>query len=225
MRILAIETAVPPGSIWAGELPAASGSFHRLESSRRTTERFANVIQAAFKEQAWDAGAVDLVATSHGPGSFTGLRIGITAAKTFAYAANCDILAVNTLELIARQVDFDGEIVAVLNAQRGQVFRAVYETLHGAVNCISTTEILNNEACCDRLGRHQMISGEGLRSLSGHLTVHPLIADEASWSPRADTLARAAAEKYRAGARQDLWSLTPQYFRKSAAEEKSQRTV
>lgn len=221
MRILAIETAVPPGSVWVGEPSGTHGAYRELQSTRRTTELFAFAVRSALDELGWSPSSIDLVATSLGPGSFTGLRIGITAAKTFAYAAACDVLAVNTLEVIASQARFCGEIVSLLDAQRKQLFAATFERSADTLACCSKTGVVTVAELLARLMPHQLLIGSGLKHLTEFLTDHPLVADESIWAPRADTLGEVAAAKYAAGVRHDVWSLNPEYFRRSAAEEKA----
>jgi tRNA threonylcarbamoyladenosine biosynthesis protein TsaB len=169
----------------------------------------------------WPASSIHLVATSLGPGSFTGLRIGITAAKTFAYAAACDVLAVNTLEVIASQARYDGEIVALLDAQRRQLFAATFGRSDDILTCRTETGVVTVAECLASLTPDRLLIGSGLKHLTEFLSDHPLVADRSIWAPRADTLGSVAAAKYAEGIRHDAWSLNPEYFRRSAAEEKA----
>ena len=74
---------------------------------------------ALLKQVGWRPDDVQLVAVSVGPGSFTGLRVGVTAAKVFAYAVGAEVLGVDTLEAIAAASPDDvAEVSAVIDAQR-----------------------------------------------------------------------------------------------------------
>ena len=102
MRILALETSGSSGSVAAldegrliVERPLAAGS--------RSAQSLAPGIDSLLAEVGWLVGGVDLVAVTQGPGSFTGLRIGVTTAKALAYAGETQVIGVNTLEVIARQ--------------------------------------------------------------------------------------------------------------------------
>ncbi len=68
-----------------------------------------------------------LVAVAVGPGSFTGLRVGVTTVKLFAYAVGAEVLGINTLEVIAAQApDEIGDVWAVLDALRGEIIAAYF---------------------------------------------------------------------------------------------------
>ena len=130
MRILALETSGSSGSVAALEgtqlileQPLASGS--------RSAQSLAPGIDALLAEVGWSVGQIDLLAVTQGPGSFTGLRIGITTAKALAYAVGGQVIGVNTLEVIARQAPPGRAAPAkqqtlwtVLDAQRGELFAA-----------------------------------------------------------------------------------------------------
>ncbi len=222
MKVLAIETASPPGSI--ALLESTRFVAHQaLNSRQRTTQQFAAVMQRLLQQEKWTPTSVDLVAVCGGPGSFTGLRIGITAAKTFAYATQAEVLAVNTLELLASQVDVMGQIVAILNAQRGQLFSSTLVRQHDSLQTLEPTTVFDMDDWLAKLTAEQTVTGPGLQLVHERLPKHVTVADTKAWHPRADMLGRLACRKFERGQRQDLWQLKPDYYRTSAAEEKADR--
>ena len=100
MRVLAIETVGMTGSV-----AVLSGDEvlveRRLDTERRSAQTLAPAIQDLLAEVGWRPADLELVAVAQGPGSFTGLRIGITTAKGLAYVLGCRLLGVNTLRAIA----------------------------------------------------------------------------------------------------------------------------
>ncbi len=81
---------------------------------------------------------IDAFAVCTGPGSFTGLRIGISAVKGMAYALNKPCIAVSTLDALSRNVlDFDGIICCVMDARCNQVYNAIYENQNGILEKIT----------------------------------------------------------------------------------------
>ena len=71
------------------------------------------------------------VAVSQGPGSYTGLRIGVSAAKGLSYALNIPLLATDTLEALSREINIDnGTIIPMLDARRMEVFTALFDHTH-----------------------------------------------------------------------------------------------
>ncbi|HEX5471854.1 MAG TPA: tRNA (adenosine(37)-N6)-threonylcarbamoyltransferase complex dimerization subunit type 1 TsaB, partial [Lacipirellulaceae bacterium] len=99
-RILAIETSGRHGSVatLGGEVGEARlvGQL-ALTGDQRTAQSLAPAMQQLLAAAQWTPESLDLVAVTVGPGSFTGLRIGVTTAKAFAYAVGADIIRVNTL--------------------------------------------------------------------------------------------------------------------------------
>lgn len=220
MRTLALETSATPGSLAL----LADGVIvyqARLPDQRRTTETFAVEIQRGLQSERWLPRTVELLAVAQGPGSFTGLRIGITAAKMFAYAVGCPVVAVNTLELLAFQVRHSAPTVWVtLDAQRKQLFVAQYEFVQTLPHAIQAVQIVDAESFLKRLGPDEVVTGSGL--LKWQTIIPPQVRQISDnlWTPDAAALGQLARLHFEAGRIADIWSLTPQYYRDSAAEEK-----
>lgn len=219
MRILAIETANPPGSLALsvdGELRAK-----QFVSARRTTEIFATAIQELLAAAQISPKDIGVVCTTLGPGSFTGLRIGITAAKVFAHAVDARMIAVNTLEVIAHQAENDGEIEAVLDAQRGELFAARFRRDGDTFEQMRATQIVSADEWLATSATDATLIGTGLKKIRDKLPADANVADESLWAPNAQTLIPLAEEKLEAGDVTTPLTLVPQYFRRSAAEEKA----
>ena len=126
VRIVALETTETIGSVAAlvdGKLLCDL----KLDPDKRTAQSLAPGLKTLLDEIRWAAADIDLVAVTIGPGSFTGLRIGVTTAKTLAYCAKADILGVDTLEVVASAAPDGVDIVSVaVDAQRGQVVAGMF---------------------------------------------------------------------------------------------------
>jgi tRNA threonylcarbamoyladenosine biosynthesis protein TsaB len=122
MRILALETTDKTGSVaaLADDKPLAELI---LDRTQRSAQSLLPAINSLLGQIGWRPADVQLVAVSIGPGSFTGLRVGVTAAKVLAYAVGAEVLGVNTLETIAANcTDTDcNQVSVVIDAQRGQL--------------------------------------------------------------------------------------------------------
>src|SRR5205807_6782629 len=119
---------------FAGSVAVLDGSRVLAEAmlnpKRRSAQSLAPAIVELLALRGMKAEQIRLVATTVGPGSFTGLRVGVTTAKTFAYAVGAEVIGVNTLEAIAAQAPPDVNRLAVaLDAQRQQVFAAEFSRL------------------------------------------------------------------------------------------------
>ena len=224
MKILALETSAQPGAIALlddQEIVHESG----LPENQRTTESFANSIKHALQQAGWRARDVQLLAVCEGPGSFTGLRIGITAAKTFAYATGANLLAIPTLEVLASQVVFHDtrNVWVALNAQRQQLFVAHFEVSQQWPRPFDPPRIVDAKEWLATLPPQTLVTGGGLAVFQSSIPSHVNCTPKSSWTLQAKHLGRLAGRKFKQGIRQDWWQLTPKYYRLSAAEEKLQQ--
>jgi tRNA threonylcarbamoyladenosine biosynthesis protein TsaB len=236
MQILALEATETAASIAALEDRQVLRTM-RLDPQRRSAQTLIPGIQQLLTDVGWQPADVQLIALTIGPGSFTGLRVGVTVAKTMAYVTGAAVLDVDTLEVIAAQCTLDTPAVwAVMDAQREQVYAARFLKAspkrqrgidHAEVVANDDrpmldrpTTILDVDAWLAMIQPGEAVSGPVLNRLAARLPSGALVAPQDQWSPHAETVGRLAAARYEAGERQDLWKLVPHYYRQSAAEEK-----
>ncbi len=193
-----------------------------LPGELRTTQSYAPALRQALHEADWSPQQVDLFAVCQGPGSFTGLRIAVTAAKVYAYAIGCEVLAMNTLEVIALQapVQAGERIWVILDAQRGQLFAQRFQVADERLQAEAPPRIWDVEPWLAQLPPEDRVTGGGLRLCIDRLPSSVRPAPPEVWIPQAATLGQLAVNRFRSGQRQDVWTLVPEYFRPSAAEEK-----
>ncbi len=223
MNLIAIETSEPLGTLAAmarGNLLAQV----QLDPTLRTAQSLAPGLQRLLQEVGWRPRDLQVVAVTIGPGSFTGLRIGVTAAKVLAYSVGADLLGVDTLEAIAAGCPQEvHELAVAVDAQRGEL---VAGTLHrdaeGWLVPSGPWELLTTDAWLASLPTGIAVAGPVLRKLGDRLPGHVRVLEPQCWAPTAAAVARLAARHYAAGQRDDVWSLVPKYYRRSAAEEKHQ---
>jgi tRNA threonylcarbamoyladenosine biosynthesis protein TsaB len=201
-----------------------------LDVTSRTAQMLAPAMQQTLSNAGWTPQDVRLVAVTIGPGSFTGLRIGVTTAKTFAYAVGCEAMGIDTLEVIAAQAPLGGgegnrSLWAVLDAQRGQLFAAKFAMrLVGAESgwaVVQPAAILDADEFLAGLVTGDTVTGSGLSRLIDRLPRDVAVVDSSQWQPRAATVGKLAWHDYQLGGRDDFWTLAPRYLRPSAAEEKN----
>ncbi len=221
MRILALETSGSAGEV-AALVDDTLLAEVRLAAGQRTAQSLAPAIRDLLSQVGWKLADVQLVAVSVGPGSFTGLRIGVTTAKTFAYAVGAEVLGVDTLEVIASQAPADlPRVAAAIDAQRGQVYAAEFaRDESGDLRRIRETAIVDAAAWLDSLSGRVALSGPALATLGAQLPRGVRIVPAELWQPTARSVGRLALARYAAGRRDDVFQLVPLYLRRSAAEEK-----
>lgn len=226
MRILSIETSGRSGSVAVLEGEATMSTVigeTALEGPERTAQVLAPALRDLLAAAEWPAASIELVSVVVGPGSFTGLRIGVTTAKTLAYAVGADMVGVHTLDVLAAQAPAGGgPLWAVVDAQRQELFAAKYEGFHllpsrttDGTHIVPTADWLSGLAPGDR------VVGPAMRRLKEKLPSGVFVVDERFWQPTAGAAGRIAWDAYQAGQRDDPWKLVPHYYRLSAAEEKA----
>ena len=220
MRILAVDTTERTGTValLRDHVEVAACS---LDADRRSAQTLVARIRDLMHDAKWSMTDVDLCAVSSGPGSFTGLRVGVTAAKVWAYAAGAEVLGVNTLKVIAAAAPPElSPIWAVISAERKQVFAARFLRHDDGLELLDATTVVNRDRWLEQIQPDEAVTGPALNALRDQLPSDVRIAEPDVWPPHARWVGQVAWQEYLAGRRDDLWQLVPQYFRKSAAEEK-----
>jgi tRNA threonylcarbamoyladenosine biosynthesis protein TsaB len=226
MRILAIETSLAGGSVALADGPAPI-ACQMLPLAGRVAQTLTPATAALLAAAGWRPGDVQLVAVAIGPGSFTGLRVGVTAAKAFAYAIGAEALGVSTLETIAlaavtRDVRPLVTIYPVIDAQRKQLFAGRYDcAAEGDLRLIGDERVVSIEQWLATLTENGFVTGPGLRLVEGRLPASVSRVGEERWLPSAALVAEIAWRDWQAGRRDSLWKLAPRYIRDSAAQEKA----
>lgn len=127
--ILNIETATRNCSVSIARDGEVIALKEVAESGYSHAEKLHVFIEEALLESQLRFSDLQAVAVSQGPGSYTGLRIGVSAAKGLCYALNIPLIAVDTLQVLASQVQInDGLIVPMIDARRMEVYSAIYDT-------------------------------------------------------------------------------------------------
>jgi tRNA threonylcarbamoyladenosine biosynthesis protein TsaB len=220
MRILALETSSRDASVAVLDGDRLLGQT-QFGADQRTAQVFATAIHRQLEAVDWRPGDVQLIVVSRGPGSFTGLRVGVTAAKTLAYATGAQVLGINTQRVIAQQTEGQWQEVTVVgDAQRQQLFVARFRRVGDQAASDGPPEIVDGQQWLESLEAGRWVTGPGLSRLIVRLPAGVRSTPPDNWLPRAATLGRIGYLEYQGGSRDDLWQLTPVYYRKSAAEEK-----
>ncbi len=191
MIVLAIDTCLPACSVALARDGEILGWLSE-PTARRHQERLAPMTRDLIATAGLDFAALDRIGVTVGPGSFTGLRVGLAFAKGLAFALGRPCVGVGTLEALAASVEGDGRKAAVIDAGRGRVYMQLFD---GAIS-LSGPDILPLETAVARLielyaSAEVILTGPGAALLAGALPgaiVRPLTAPD----PRA--VAHLAAE-------------------------------
>ena len=226
--LLAVETSSSVGSIAlcdGVDLLGQCTFSHGLQNAARVLP----LIDELCRERGITAKDFTDVAVSIGPGSFTGLRIGVTLAKTLAFATGAKLLAVPTLPVIASNAPSDSQwVMPILDAKRDQVFAAVYRRgkQNAQLDEVEPAQLIHLPELLARTPRPLLVLGEGVNRHRQHLECSAnrqsqmTIAPEDLWWPRAATVAHLALQLREQGAYANPFKLTPLYIRKPEAQER-----
>jgi tRNA threonylcarbamoyladenosine biosynthesis protein TsaB len=219
MLTLGIETSGSLGSVAVVE----SGKLLReqaLELGRLHGQALIPAIRDVLSDCGKKARDCDLIAVSVGPGSFTGVRVGVVCAKTLAYAAQCRLAAVDALHAVACNSPADVIRVSVIcNAQRGDFFSATYgRDSDGNWLSHAGLQVLSVESWIASLQSHDTVSGPGIEKIAGLIAGRCRVLDAEFRVPQAVWIARLGIRASEAGASSDAWAVEPLYLGRSSAE-------
>ena len=227
LRVLALETSERIGSLATLRVSSdqiATVQSESLPSDQRSAQSLLPAIQSLLGKSDWKPNQLDLVCVTTGPGSFTGLRIGVTTAKALAYATGAKLVEVHTLAAIAAGVPEPGDrLWTILDAQRQELFVAKFEPgWQDRSDELPETRILGIERWLQELVPGDVVCGPPLEKLADRLPAGVHVVDAKHWKPQAEAAGQLGIDSYRSGQLVNAMQLVPRYYRKSAAEEKAE---
>lgn len=188
------------------------------EGPVRPSTLVTELIEQALEQAELSLPEVDAFAVSIGPGSFTGLRMGVMTVKTMAWALGKPVLPVSSLEVAAQNVAASPKDVLVyVDARKGHVYTALFSPNGGGgLRRATPDELLPSEEALRRLTRPAAALGDGLSRYAALVAAAPAgLVDPAPadlWAPRADSVCRLAARRWPEGRVDDPHRLVPQYL-------------
>jgi tRNA threonylcarbamoyladenosine biosynthesis protein TsaB len=171
-------------------------------------------IAALLKKHGLKKEDIDAFAVASGPGSFTGLRVGLAAIKALAEVLRKPIAALSRLEAIARSAEISGELIAALDAGRNQIYAGFYRVEKGQSGLVSEDLVSLPEFLARAAGR-PLITPDAKLTEIAHSAQLPTIFIAL---PQADAIARLGYEKIQAGQTISPEALDATYLRPSDAE-------
>ena len=224
MLILAFETSAKAASVALHDGNKLLGESYQ-NTGLTHSQTLLSMAEQLIKTCGYTPGDVTAVAVAAGPGSFTGVRIGVSAAKGFAWGRELPCYGVSTLHAMALQLGaWDGLVVGAMDARRSQVYTATFEAHAGALTRLTEDRAISLQQLGDDLKKAEkpvFLVGDGSILCYNTLreTVPGLVLPaEHRMHQRSCGVAIAAAEMIRQGLPADGAALTPNYLRLSQAE-------
>lgn len=224
MKVLAVDTSAMTASVALmidGRLAAESILNHKKTHS----EKIMPMIDSVLKESETGIEEIDVFAVANGPGSFTGLRIGVSTVKALAHAMEKPVVGVNTLAALAYNIfDADGLVSPIMDARRGQVYNAVYKWDKGILTEVTPPRAETLELCLKDFEKEKKVYflGDGVpvhrKKIKEAMGERAVFAPPCCLLQRASSVAAIAEIKAEKGETEDYETLNPVYLRKSQAE-------
>jgi tRNA threonylcarbamoyladenosine biosynthesis protein TsaB len=191
-----------------------------LDATRRHARDLTATVEALLKETSLCVRDLTGVMASRGPGSYTGLRVGLMSAKALAYAIGCELRAVDTFAAIAEQAPAEAsDLWVIADALQGQVYVQRFTKAEGRW----VVDELRIEAAADVLPACAgWVSGPGVKVYDLLLPAECVRVAEGDREARVESVFAVGA-RLPALTREELFRLEPLYLRGSSAEEKAKR--
>jgi tRNA threonylcarbamoyladenosine biosynthesis protein TsaB len=179
VKVLAVDTAAGcTVALLDGETRVAEAADHAANGPVR---RLLPMIAELLTRAGLELSGIDLMAVTRGPGSFTGLRVGMAAVQGMALATAIPVVAVSTLEALALQAPTEAVVAPMIDARRGEVYSAVYQVLEGKILTMAPEAALTPHVAAARIQRPCMLIGSGATGYGEVLAA--LLGDRAVWAP------------------------------------------
>ena len=214
-HILNIETTTTQCSVAL----ATDGALTHVEQSNNQDYQHSKLLHIYIKRVFQSAGMnpsdLSAVAVSAGPGSYTGLRIGVGAAKGLCFGCDIPLISLPTLEIIAQEIHVeDGHILPMMDARRDEVYVAVYDANHNLIQPASPHVISQNSfEHWTHMGAVYFV-GTGIEKCKNTLAQHPSFHfPQEEVYPSATQMATLSYQKFQQGNFEDLAYFDPDYLK------------
>lgn len=228
MNILGIDTATMAGSIAViSEQQLIAETTVNTKTTH--TERLLPTIDQMLRAASLTMQQIDGIAVASGPGSFTGLRIGVTTAKSLAYSIRKPLVGIPSLDALASQFLYTEVLICpMLDARKQEVYTALYRNIGDRVQRISEYSVIAPKNLLKGLSEPTLFLGDGVltyrQQIREILGDRALFANPALMFPRASLVAKLGCDRFLTGMPDDSYALTPLYLRQSDAEIHWERT-
>jgi tRNA threonylcarbamoyladenosine biosynthesis protein TsaB len=221
MRVMALETSTLAGGVALLEDGHPVGEIS-LDVALTHSERLMAMVDQLLRDCRWTLGELSGLAVSVGPGSFTGLRVGIATAKGLALALDVPVAPVPTLDALAARLPFaDAPVCPVLDARKGEVYLSLYRAGGDRMERLWDYLALPPRAAAERIETPVILIGNGVPACLPHLLqlgAKVRIAPAAQSLPSAATVGQLGHGVLLGGGGVSGDELVPLYLRPSEAE-------
>lgn len=189
---------------------------YNLEVGSKLSSFLAPSIEETLKAAKLKVGDIDYFACGIGPGSFTGLRVGLATVKGLSWALKKPIAAVSTLDILARNIKgIGGYIIPVIDAKRNLFYCGIYKVKNGVYRRVSPYMLLQAAELINKAEKGAVFLGDGLNLLRDRIITGikgAQISDRDYWRVEPHNIIETALEKIKRGELTDSFKLKPLYL-------------
>jgi tRNA threonylcarbamoyladenosine biosynthesis protein TsaB len=220
--VLGLETSGLAGSVALARDGELLGRRALEQAGRRHAQTLVAECAALLSEHGSQPADLSAAAVTRGPGSFTGLRVGVVSAKTLAYALKIPLITLDTFDIVAAQCPESWPAVWIVeDAQRQELFVGRYELNSGQRQLAGERFIVPAKSWLATLPPTDIVTGPGVLRLPAEIVSDVLQREPEICIPRAETVCQLAAARLARNEVDDVWTAAPFYIRVSGAEEKA----
>jgi tRNA threonylcarbamoyladenosine biosynthesis protein TsaB len=210
--LLNIETATKNCSVSLAKDGKTIACKEIAEQNFSHAEKLHVFIDELLKENNFTYNNLNAVAISQGPGSYTGLRIGVSSAKGLCYALNIPMIAIDTLELLARKISVsEGVIIPMIDARRMEVYSAIFDVEYTKMRKVEA-EIIDANSYSEIDTKINLV-GDGIAKFKEVLTDEKFIFHEDVVYPSANEMSFLSFGKYKKSDFVDVAYFEPFYLK------------
>lgn len=204
MFILGISSTTKVLSVALVEDDKVLAEFN-VAGKRAKAENITFFVKEMLKKAKFDIGKVDALAVAQGPGSYGGIRGGVTSAKSFAQVLKVSVIGVSTLEAMAYNfIDSDSTVLVILDAKRNELNVALFAVAAGKLKRLTDDFVIDEEKLSAKI-----------KNIKGKFTIASALKNFAQCFPRASNVALIAKDKVKSTGLEGFLSLIPKYSHKS----------
>ena len=227
MKILAVDTATKSCSVAIVDKESLLAEM-TVVNEQTHTKQLLEMISLVIKHSGLNFSDLNGFAVTRGPGSFTGLRIGISSVKGFAAAQGKPIAGVSSLDALARQVSFSPHLIcSLIDARRDEVYSSKYRYKDENLIKEKKERAVSPGDALDEINEPCIFVGSGAvlyrNMINDKLGEYAYFAQAYENTIRASTIARLSMDRFEIDDTEDVETFVPNYIRKSNAQLKLQR--
>lgn len=213
MKILGIDTTTRFMCI--GVYDNGKSYEYALETGHELSTLLALHIKRILDSLGWEARDLDYLACGLGPGSFTGIRVGVSAVKGLAWALKKPVVGVPTLDLLARNAKEEGDIAVAVDAKRSLVYCARYQKRSGRIKRASPCMLISPEEFCKKVSPGSQVIGDACgvyRELMLKAVKGVRLTEKDLWYPKPGNLVALTLEQIKSKSISNAFDIKPTYL-------------